>query len=235
MHVLCNEKIALAPYLSKLVTLGAKQQVEQQLRSALKKSHEDIIEYIPHINEHYPSPLQQHAASLLCTGFQIHEKHPPQDVSIDIPDGILDDAPLTVILGGVAWFATTCLMSLGGDSEDSDDEHNEEWHRKFFRILEDHLISKAFIDCPLPQLSMQGSAFCILLHFDFLEECCDIEPARILKIFAAVAIFLRNKNVLLRCCRKCRVLYTRFFSGAIPCTSINESGIPSQFTSTEFY
>ena len=225
--------------LSNLASPGARQQVEQQLRCALKKSHEEDITYIPLINEQYPSLLRWHATSVFCTvGFPPREERFTQIVSIDILDGILDDAPLAVILGGVAWFAAS-LRSCGWAIA-SDDEHDKGWHCKFFPILYDHF--EAFTDYPLPKLPAQGSAFCTELYFDFLEEFGDEELTRVLKIFAAVAIFLRNKNVMIECCQRCQILYARFFSDTTLSASINElpvstdqSGIPSQFTSAEFY
>ena len=226
--------------LSKLVSPGARPQVEQQLRRALKKSHEDI-KYIPHINEQYPSTLRRHAASLFCTaGFLPREEHPTQDVSIDIPDGILDDVPLAVLLGGVAWFAT-CLDSP--DEGDNDDKHDDNWHSIFCYILYHPL--GAFIDFPPPKLSAQISNFYIGLYFDLPDfwdfDTCE-ERKRFLKIFSAVAIFLRNKNVLFQCCRRCQVLFTRFFWDATFFASINESsvitdssGILSQSISATLY
>ena len=211
--------------------------MEQQLRSGLKTPHKEDITYIPYINEQYPSALRRHVTSLFCTaGFPPHEEHPTQDASSDVPGGILDDAPLAVLLGGVAWFAA-CLGSRG---RNDDDEHDDEWHSIFFRILYDHF--EAFADYPLPKLPAQGSAFCTELYFDFLEEVGDEEPTRVLKIFAAVAIFLRNKNVLLQCCPRCQILYTRFFPDTTLPASINElpvntdqSGILSRSTFVEFY
>ena len=224
---------------SNLANPGARQQVEQQLRCALKKSHEEDIKYIPHINEQYPSPLRQDAASLFCTaGFPPREEHPTQDVSIDIPDGILDDAPLTVLLGGIAWFAT-CLIS---QRMDSDDRHDEEWHSIF---LQNSIGAfEAFIDYPLPELPTQVSNFCTGLYFDChsLEGPSSKECKRILKIFSAVAIFLRNKNVWLQCCRRCQKFYTQFSSDATFSASISESsvntdtsGILSQSISAALY
>ena len=213
--------------------------MEQQLRCALKKFHEEDITYIPCINEQYPSPLRQHAASLFCTAGSLpREEHPTQDVSIDIPDGILDDAPLAVLLGGVAWFAT-CLMSR---RMDSDDRHDEQWHSMFLQIFID--ASEAFIDYPLPELPAQVSNFCIGLYFDChsLEGSGSKECKRILKIFSAVAIFLRKKNVLLQCCRRCQNFYTQFSSDATFSASISESsvntdpsGILSQSISAALY
>ena len=215
------------------MSLGARQRIEHQLWSALKTSHEEDIKYIPYINKRYPKFFRQHAASLFCTaGFPPCEQYPTQDVSIDIPHGILDDAPLAVMLGGVAWFAA-CLLSC---HEGSDDRHDRGWHWKFHCILEDCFETCA--DYPFPKLPAQGSSFCVELHSDYPEEFGDEESKRVLKIFSAVAIFLSNKNGLLQCCQRCQILYTRVSSGAILPTSINESsvntdasGIPSQSTS----
>lgn len=199
---------------------GARQQVEQHLRSALKTFREEEIKYIPCINQQYPKPFRRHAASLLCTtGFPPCEQHPTQDVSVDIPDGILDDAPLAVILGGVAWFAA-CLSS---SHKDSDDEHNGSWHCTFRWILQDRFETFTY---PLPKLPTQGFAFCTELSFDCPGQFGDKEPKRILKIFAAVAVFLTNKHVLLpKCCPKCQVLYTRLSLDATLSTNINELSV----------
>ena len=215
--------IGLAPHLSKLVSPGTRKQVEQQLRSAFKTPHEEDITYIPYINEHYPSLLRQHAASLFCTaGFPPCEQYPTQDVSIDIPHGVLDDAPLAVMLGGVAWFAA-CLMCSDFDFEDSDVKHSEVWHNPFFEILGDFF--EIVTEYPFPKLPAQGFAFCIELSLDCPKAFGRDEPKRILRIFAAMAIFLRNKNILLGGCRTCQILCTRFFSDTTRSTSINESSV----------
>ena len=212
----------VSSYLFKLVSPGARQQVEQQLRSALKTPHEEEdITYIPCINERYPSLLRQHAASLFCTaGFPPCEEHPTQGVSIDIPPGILDDAPLAVMLGVVVWFAI-CLRRPSFDG--SDDQHDENWHVSFFYVL--GALLETFTEYTFPKLPAQGFAFCIELSLDCPEDFGDDEPKRILRIFAAVAIFLRNKNVLLGGCRRCQILCTRFFSDTTRSTSINESSV----------
>ena len=201
---------------------GARPQVEQQLRCALKTPHEEEdITYIPCINEQYPRPLRRHAASLFCTaGFPLCEEHPTQDVSIDIPHGILDDAPLAVILGGVAWFAA-CLFPSNFDFEGSDDVHHEEWHVIFLEIW--GKVVETVTEYPFPKLPTQGFAFCIELFFDYPEPFGG-NKQHILRIFAAMAIFLRNKNVLLGC-RRCQILCTRFFSDTTRSTSINESSV----------
>ena len=70
---------------------------------SVRKSHDEDIKYVPHINEHYPGVLRQFAASFFCTAeFPSHEEHPTQDLAIDIPPGIPNNTPLTVILGGIA-------------------------------------------------------------------------------------------------------------------------------------
>ena len=158
---------------------------------------------------------------MFCTaGFLPCEEHPTQDVSIDIPRGILDDVPLVVMLGGIAWFSA-CL-SLSG-VEDDVDGHNEGWHWRFLHNLEDYF--QTFTVYSLPKLPAQGFAFCMELSFDCPKVFGDGEPKRVLKIFAAMAIFLRHKNVLLQCCRRCQILYTSFSSDAILSTSINESSV----------
>ena len=62
------------------------------------------------------------------------------------------------------------------------------------------------------------------LYFDWRENeyTCE-EPKRVLKIFAAVAMYLTSKNVLLQCCPRCQFLYTQFFSDAALSGSIDES------------
>ena len=165
---------------------------------------------------------------MFCTtGFSPREERPTQTYdSIDIPDGILDDAPLAVILGGVAWFAA-CLWSCG---EDSDNKHNKGWHHWFRRIVEN--FSETFTDFPFPKLPTQGSAFCI----ELAEEFGDKEPKYILEIFATVAIFLRNKNVVtvLQCCRRCQILFTQFSWGTTLSTSINESPVNTDASGTTY-
>ncbi|KAL4072427.1 hypothetical protein V8B97DRAFT_1917205 [Scleroderma yunnanense] len=62
----------------------------------------------------------------------------------------------------------------------------------------------------LPKLSIEGLAFCKELHFDdWPFEDTEWKPA--LKTFVAVVMFLRKKGVLLHSCRRCQILYARFF------------------------
>ena len=194
--------------------------MEQQLRSAVRISHEEYIRCAPHINEHYPRGLRHSAASFFCTaGSLSREEHPTQYLSIDIPPGILDDTPLAVMLGGIAWFAACIWMPCFGDG---DDNHNGEWHWRFHYLLESYV--QTFTECPPPTLPAQGFAFCMELYFDWRENeyTCE-EPKWVLKIFAAVAMYLTSKNVLLQCCPRCQFLYTQFFSDAALSGSIDES------------
>ena len=214
-------------YLSKLTSLDARQQVEQQLWSAVRISHEEGIKYVPHINEHYPRVLRQSAASFFCTaGSPSREEHPTQHLSIDIPPGILDDTPLAVMLGGIAWFAACIWLQKFGDSADEHnrERHNVMWHQRFCYILGDYI--ETFTEYPLPTLPAQGSAFCMELYFDCHgdESSCG-EPKWVLKIFAAVAMCLTSKNILLQCCPRCQFLYTQFFSDGALSGSINESSV----------
>ena len=195
--------------------------MEQQLRSAVRISHEEDIKCAPHINEHYPEVLRQSATSFFCTaGSPSREEHPTQHLPIDIPPGILNDAPLAVMLGGIAWLAACIWMPCFGDS---DDDHNEDWHSRFHCLLADYI--QTFTECPLPTLPAQGFAFCKELHFDFPKGFGYDEPKRIFQIFASIAIFLTNKNVLLQCCPRCQFLYTQFFSDVALSRSINKSSV----------
>ena len=82
---------------------------------------------------------------------------------------------------------------------------------------------ETFTECPLPTLPAQGFAFCIEGYIDCHEEGFPCEELkRALKIFAAVAMYLTSKNVLLQCCSRCQFLYTQFFSDAALPRSINE-------------
>ena len=196
--------------------------MEQQLRSAVRKSHEEDVKYVPHINEHYPGVLRRFAASFFCTaGFPSREEISTQDLLIDIPPAIFDDTSLPVMLGGIAWFAACIWLPCFGDRNN---EHNPAWHSRFRCILGDYI--ETFTECPLPTLPAQGFEFCIELYFDCpgREFTCE-EPKRALKIFVAVAMFLTNKNFLLQCCPRCRFLYTQFFSDAALSRSINESSV----------
>ena len=196
--------------------------MEQQLRSAVKKSHDEDIKYVPHINEHYPRVLRPSAASFFCAaGSPSREEHPTQRLSIDIQPGILDDTPLAVMLGGIAWFATCIWLPHIGDWNN---EHNLMWHQRFRRILEDYI--GAFTECLLPTLPAQGFAFCKELYFDcYRGEFPCGKPKWVLKIFAAVAMCLTSKNILLQCCPRCQFLYTQFFSDAALSGSIDESSV----------
>jgi len=197
-----------AAFLSRLVGPGARQQVEQQLRSRLVISDTQDVTYIPYINDHYPDELRACAAWLSCTaGLPPCTEH-LTDVSIDIPDGLLDGAPLALILGATAWVAA-CLRPL--PVQNDNDKHDEGWHRDFYCNLQ--LCFETFTECPLPRLSLKGVTFCTELAFDCERRIFGYEkPERNLKTFVVVAIFLRKKNVPLHCCRRCQVLFARFFS-----------------------
>ena len=158
---------------------------------SVRKSHDEDIKYVPHINEHYPGVLRQFAASFFCTAeFLSHEEHPTQDLAIDILPGIPDNTPLAVMLGGIAWLAAYIQLSC---SEDSNNNHNHAWHQSFCWIVEGYM--ETFTECPLPTLPAQGFAFCIEGYIDCHEEGFPCEELkRALKIFAAVAMYLTSKN-----------------------------------------
>ncbi|KIM70924.1 hypothetical protein SCLCIDRAFT_1207123 [Scleroderma citrinum Foug A] len=208
--------LAKAAFLSRLVSPGARQRVQLQLRSRLVISHRQDVTYMPYINDHYPRQLRPCAAWLSCTaGLPPCTEHL---TSIDIRDGLLDDAPLVVILGVIAWVAA-CLESP--PVRNGNDEHDEEWHNTFRSTL-----LETFTECPLPKLSLKGVAFCAELCFDggprlFSDDGDSELDPRTLKTFVAVAIFLRNKNVLLHCCRRCQVLFARFFSDTVLSASLD--------------
>jgi len=199
--------VAKVALLSRLVGPGARQQVEQQLRSRLVVSDEQDVTYMPYINDHFPDESREYAAWLSCTaGLPPCTGH-LTNVSIDIPDGLLDGAPLAVILGANAWLAA-CLQSP--PVQNGNDTHDEGWHIEFWWTLQ--RCFKTFTKYPPPKLSVEGVAFCTELYFDcephvFGGELPTHSTLHILKTFVAVAIFLRKKNVLLHCCRRCQVLF----------------------------
>ena len=223
--------IAKASFLSRLVDLGARQQVEQRLQSRLMIFHTQDITYIPYINDHYPERLHECAAWLSCTaGLPPLIEDLSRDVSIDIPAGLLDDAPPTVILGANAWVAA-CLQS--SPVQNGNDEHDEGWHHRFWLTLQIWL--ETFTEYPLPEFSLKDVTFCKELYVD-----CDPwtfgheEPKHTLQIFVAVAIFLRNKNVLLHCCRRCQVLFARFFSDTALSASLGDLSLDSDGSGMSF-
>ena len=215
---------AKAAFLSRLVSPGARQQVEQQLRSRLVISLRQDVTYMPYINDHYPDELRECAAWLSCTAGL-----PPCTenlTSIDIRDGLLDDASLAVVLGVNTWVAA-CLQSP--PVRNGNDEHDEEWHDTFWSTLQPLL--EAFTEYPLPKLSLKGVAFSAQLCFDggswlFSGHGGKLDP-RTLKTFVVVAIFLGNKNGLLHCCRRCQVLCAPFFSDTVLSASLGDLSLDS--------
>ena len=210
--------VAKAALISRLVGPEASQQVEQQLRSRLVSDTQDVT-YIPYINDHYPHRLRECAAQLSCTaGLPPCTEH-LTDVSIDIPDGLLDGAPPAVILGATAWVAAGLWSP---PVQNGNNEHDEGWHFQFWLTL--YRWFESFTEYPPPKLSLEGLAFCAELYFDCepQEVFGEKEPKRTLKTFVAVAIFLRNKNVLLHCCRRCQVLFACFFSDTALSASLGD-------------
>ena len=217
---------ANAAFLSRLVGPGARQQVEQQLRSRLVISDGQDVTYMPYVNDHYPHQLRRCAAWLSCTAGLPSCTDSEHLTSIDIPDGLLDDASLAVILGTYTWIAA-CLQSP--PVQNGNDEHDKRWHTTFQYTL--HMWFDTFTEYLHPKLSLKGVAFCAELCFDggswlFSGHGGKLDP-RTLKTFVAVAIFLRNKNGLLHCCRRCQVLYARFFSDTVLSASLGDLSLDS--------
>ena len=220
-----------AAFLSRLVGREARQQVEQQLRSRLVISDTQDITYMPYINDHYPGKLRQCAAWLSCTaGLPLLVGNLTHDVPRDIPDGLLDDAPLAVILGANAWIAA-CLRSPLVHNRNGG--HDEGWHSEFQGTLQAWF--ETFTEYPLPKLSLEGVAFCAELYFGCAPQLFgDEEPKRTLKTFLAVAIFLRKKSVLLHCCRRCQVLFAHFFSDTALSASLSDLSLDSDESGMSF-
>ena len=219
---------AKAEFLSRLVSPGARQQVEQRLRSQLVISPQDVT-YMPYINDHYPRQLRECAAWLSCTAGLQSCTDSEHLTSIDIPDGLLDDASLAVILGTCAW-VVACLRPHWNPVQNGNDRHDEEWHDTFRWTLQ--MWFDTYTEYPHPKLSLKGVAFCAELCFDggpcfFSDDGEDLELAPTLKTFVAVAIFLRNKSVLLHCCRRCQVLFARFFSDTALSASLGDLSLDS--------
>lgn len=212
-----NTTNSLATCISGLVSPGARPNLEQNLRSQLVAPAEFDPTYIPHINLHYPDQLRKCAASLVCTaGLLPREERHTQDISIKVPDGVLDDAPLTVMLGAIAWFAA-CQVSFLFDKN----KHDKTWHNEFYSIVTAGL--ELFPQCSIPVLSEKGLAFCKVLGcqsrvFDGEER------ERTLKIFVGVAIFLSSKQELpLDWCPKCQFLYEAILVSDDESSSNNDS------------
>ena len=221
-----------AAFLSRLVGPGASQQLEQQLRFRLVVPRGQDITYIPYINNHYPAELRGCAAWLSCTaGLPPCTEHLTQGASIDVPDGVLDDAPLAVISGVNAW-VTACLLS--SPVQKSTDKHDEGWHSLFLETLQKWF--EAFPKYPLPNLSVEGVAFCAELCFDCGPHWVfgNRKLKRSLKTFVAVAIFLRKKSVLLHCCRRCQVIFARFFSDTTLSASLGDLSLDSDESGMSF-
>jgi len=175
---------------------------------------------------------------LSCTaGLPSCTEHLTQDVPIDIPDGLLNGAPLAIILGATAWVAA-CLRSHPVQNGNG---HDDRWHKEFRGISNSWF---AIFDDPhdkLPELSVKGFEFLEELYSDgvpWFNVDKEEESMCTLKTFVTVAIFLRNKNVLLHCCRRCQVLFARFFLDTALSASLgdlsldsDESGGCLQFTS----
>jgi len=225
--------VAKAALLSRLVGPGARQQVEQQLRSRFVISDTQDVTYMPYINDHFPDELRCCAGWLSRTaGLPPCTEHP---TSIDIPHGLLDHSSLSVILGATAWVAA-CLRSPPVP-KNGNDKHDGGWHETFWCNLSAWF--EIFTKYPPPKLSVEGVAFCTELYFDcephvFGDELPTRSTLRILKTFVAVAIFLRKKNVLLHCCRRCQVLFACFFSDTALSASLGDLSLDSDDSGMSF-
>lgn len=198
-YAICPEAdISFAASFARLVSLGARHQVEHKIRSQLVPFHGEDIEYPPY----YPEPLRDWATSLSFTDSDISHG---QIFAVHILNGILNDAPLAVMLGAIAWFDAWFDVSF----PESNDEHDKIWHDRFNFMLMD-LLNMIFAEYPLPELSAQGLSFCIELSFDCPETFSSIEPKRTLKTFAAIVMLLRSRDIPLHCCRGCTFLCTYF-------------------------
>ncbi|KAL4072426.1 hypothetical protein V8B97DRAFT_1844741, partial [Scleroderma yunnanense] len=92
-------QLLTATILSRTVGPGVRKQVEQQLRSQVILDEADI-EFTPHLNGNYPGALRWEVAQLSC-GLPLCSEDLTQSLSVDIPDAVLDEAPLGIKLGVV--------------------------------------------------------------------------------------------------------------------------------------
>ncbi|KAL4072412.1 hypothetical protein V8B97DRAFT_1917194 [Scleroderma yunnanense] len=196
-----------ATMLSRMVGPGVRPQVEQQLRSQVILDEAEV-EYVPHLNNNYPRALRRAVAELSC-GLLSCSEDQTQRLSADIPDAVLDEAPLGIKLGMIPWVVASVDPNSNPDVQNSGDKHDRWWHNGFEDFFSYN--SNIFREFPLPKLSIEGLAFCNELQFDdWPFDKAERKPT--LTTFVAVAMFLRKKGVLLHCCRRCHILYARFFS-----------------------
>ncbi|KAL4079707.1 hypothetical protein J3A83DRAFT_4211970 [Scleroderma citrinum] len=196
-----------ATMLSRMVGPGVRPQVEQQLRSQVILDEAEV-EYVPHLNNNYPRALRRAVAELSC-GLLSCSEDQTQRLSADIPDAVLDEAPLDIKLGMIPWVVASVDPNSNPDVQNSGDKHDRWWHNGFEDFFSYN--SNIFREFPLPKLSIEGLAFCNELQFDdWPFDKAERKPT--LTTFVAVAMFLRKKGVLLHCCRRCHILYARFFS-----------------------
>ncbi|KAL4079720.1 hypothetical protein J3A83DRAFT_1149563 [Scleroderma citrinum] len=214
--VICSEsfvymdyriRLSTATILSRMVGPGVRQQLEQQLRSQVI-INEAEVEYALHVNSNYPRELRRAVAELSC-GLPSCSKDLMRSLLADIPDAVLDETPLGIKLGMIPW--------------NSGDKHDRWWHYGFGNYFSYN--SKIFREFPLPTLSSEGLAFRDELQSDdWQSEGTEWQPA--LTTFVAVAMFLRKKGVLLRCCRRCQILYAQFFSDKLLSASLSIQDSP---------
>ncbi|KAI6130766.1 hypothetical protein EDD16DRAFT_1540729 [Pisolithus croceorrhizus] len=187
------------------------------------KKHGCNMQYFPSVNR-YPQYLRPQVAALLC-GSSENGLLTAED-SESILDGAHDP---WVVLGIFVW-ATYCHSASTGEGTDW---HDVKWHDSFSFYL--HRSLQCLGMPMLPRLPSTSLTLCYELTQDRAEECLFKTPyfnpaedddfdrvysgedGRQLSlstaVMAAVAMFLRNKDVDLLGCRKCQKICMEFFAG----------------------
>ncbi|KAI6097193.1 hypothetical protein F5141DRAFT_1220199 [Pisolithus sp. B1] len=189
----------------------------------LMKKHGCNMQYFPSVNR-YPQCLRQGVTDLLCGSCE--NDLPTAEHSENILDGAHDP---WVVLGIFVW-ATCCHSASTGEGTNW---HDNKWHDSFSFHL--HRSLQCLGMPMLPRLPSASLTLGYKLTQDRAEECLletpyfypdeDDDFDRVYSgedgqqlslstaVMAAVATFLRNKDVDLPGCRRCHNICMEFFTG----------------------
>ncbi|KIO08839.1 hypothetical protein M404DRAFT_997039 [Pisolithus tinctorius Marx 270] len=205
----------------------------------LMKEYDLDMQYLPYVNK-YPQPLRWHVVRLSCVPDDDSEAELDK---LQVPDNIFDGThDPWVVLGIIA--SVACGDSYCKDTK----RHDEDWHNDFSLLL--HESSDCFDMPVLPRLSSTSLKLCRELDQDYSEEFFfsgksneddyshlvpsdqDDRQLRLSTVvFVAVAMFLRNNDIGVSPCRKCRAICMKSLADKLSSAGfevIDSSGNDSQ-------
>ncbi|KAI5980865.1 hypothetical protein EDD15DRAFT_2523872, partial [Pisolithus albus] len=214
----CNEGPSI--WFTRCLSPTTKLLVDRMLEP-LMKQHGPDMRYLPPINR-YPECLRPQVAKQLFGGSTLNSWP-----TVELPDSILDGAhDLWVVLGAI--FALVIGGEYNSNTVDRD-LHDDNWHGDFSSFLRH--CSECFDMPPLPRLSSTSIRLCHELTQEYAEQRRfrrfhseddsdwvysgrdhrQLPPST--AVMAAVATFLRNKDVDLYGCPRCDAVCMEFFTG----------------------